>query len=189
MMNALSFFANHLWQSTVFAAIAALLTLGLKDYRAETRFWLFLTASLKFLVPFSVLASIGTYLTWPAKVPPPIRSGMLVAIEPFRPSLAPLNLAADSPVATHTWTWSTLWPMSLSLIWLCGIAVVAGRSWRSSHRVAAIAHRAKPLLEGPEAEIMERVSRTLGLALPIPILESQAIVEPGVFGIVTLVLL
>src|SRR5215471_11014023 len=36
---------------------------------------------------------------------------------------------------------------------------------------------------------MERVSRTLGLALPIPILESQAIVEPGVFGIVTPVLL
>jgi len=55
--------------------------------------------------------------------------------------------------------------------------------------VAAIAHQAKPLLEDPEAEIMERVSRTLGLALPIPILESQAIVEPGVFGIVTPVLL
>ena len=41
---------NHLWQSTVFAAVAALLTLLLRKNHARTRYWLWLAASLKFLV-------------------------------------------------------------------------------------------------------------------------------------------
>ena len=37
--------ANHLWQSTVFAGIAALLTVALRKNHARTRYWLWLTAS------------------------------------------------------------------------------------------------------------------------------------------------
>ncbi len=44
-------FANHLWQSTLFAAIAGVLTLLLRNNRARLRHWVWLTASWKFLVP------------------------------------------------------------------------------------------------------------------------------------------
>lgn len=47
--------ANHLWQSTLFAAAAGLLTLSLRKNRAQTRYWLWLAASVKFLIPFSPL--------------------------------------------------------------------------------------------------------------------------------------
>ena len=51
--------ANHLWQSTLFAAAAGLLTLLLRNNRAHVRFCLWLAASVKFLVPFSLLMLVG----------------------------------------------------------------------------------------------------------------------------------
>src|SRR6478672_1637501 len=62
----LSPLANHLWQSTVFALIAGLLTLLLSNNRASVRYWLWLAASVKFLVPFSFLTAIGGHLVWQA---------------------------------------------------------------------------------------------------------------------------
>ena len=50
---------NHLWQSTVFAFAVALLALAFRKNRAEVRYWMWLSASLKFLVPFSLLIGVG----------------------------------------------------------------------------------------------------------------------------------
>jgi hypothetical protein len=60
---------NHLWQSTVFAGVAALLAFVLRKNHARTRYWLWLTASLKFLIPFSLLVSIGKQIEWSAATP------------------------------------------------------------------------------------------------------------------------
>ena len=37
---------NHLWQSTIFAGVAGLLTLGLRKDHARVRYWLWFAASL-----------------------------------------------------------------------------------------------------------------------------------------------
>ncbi len=55
---------NHLWQSTLFAAAAGALTLALRKNGAHTRYWLWFAASCKFLVPFSLLTALGSYLNW-----------------------------------------------------------------------------------------------------------------------------
>src|ERR1700691_6474790 len=55
---------NHLWQSTLFLAIAGLLTLSLRKNHARTRYWLWLTGSVKFLVPFSLVVGLGSRLGW-----------------------------------------------------------------------------------------------------------------------------
>jgi len=62
----LSPLANHLCQSTVFAAAMGALTLPLKQNRAAVRYWLWLAASVKFLVPFSLLVNIGSQFGWRA---------------------------------------------------------------------------------------------------------------------------
>jgi hypothetical protein len=49
--------ANHLWQSTLFAGTAGLLTLALRRNPARVRHWVWVAASLKFLVPFSLLVA------------------------------------------------------------------------------------------------------------------------------------
>ena len=53
---------NHLWQSTVFAILAGLLTLAFRQNRAQVRYWLWFCASVKFLVPFALLLTLGSYL-------------------------------------------------------------------------------------------------------------------------------
>jgi len=57
MMGAL---ANHVWQSTVFAVAAALVAIALRRQQARVRYGLWLTASLKFLVPCAPLVDAGS---------------------------------------------------------------------------------------------------------------------------------
>ena len=60
----LSPFADHLWQSTLFAGVAGLLTLALRRNHARVRHGLWLAASCKFLIPFSVLIALGRSDPW-----------------------------------------------------------------------------------------------------------------------------
>jgi len=50
----LSAITDHLWQSTLFALLAFGFALLLRDYPAKVRYWIWLAASVKFLVPFSI---------------------------------------------------------------------------------------------------------------------------------------
>jgi uncharacterized protein (TIGR03435 family) len=55
---------NHLWQSSLFAAVAGLQTLALRNNHARVRYWVWLAASLKFLIPLSMLVAMGTLIRW-----------------------------------------------------------------------------------------------------------------------------
>src|ERR1700761_6474885 len=57
---------DHLWQSTLFALAAACLTLALRRNSARIRWFVWLAASLKFLVPFAVLTALGQRFPWPS---------------------------------------------------------------------------------------------------------------------------
>jgi hypothetical protein len=81
---------NHLWQSTLFVAVAWLLTLALKNNRASVRYWIWFAASLKVLVPLSLLVSVGSYLHL-SKASAIVQSDFSV-IETFgRPVVAPAS--------------------------------------------------------------------------------------------------
>lgn len=55
---------NHLWQSTVFALLAALVALALRNHSARLRYWVWFAASIKFFVPFAALAAMGWSFGW-----------------------------------------------------------------------------------------------------------------------------
>jgi hypothetical protein len=57
---------NHLWQSTLFCGGAWLITWLLRANGAALRHSIWLIASLKFLVPFSLLFSLGSLIGLPA---------------------------------------------------------------------------------------------------------------------------
>jgi hypothetical protein len=59
MIDALT---THLWQSTIFAGVAGLLTLAFRANRARVRYWLWMGASFKFLIPFALLTTLGSYI-------------------------------------------------------------------------------------------------------------------------------
>jgi hypothetical protein len=55
---------DHLWQSTLFAAVAGLVALLLKRHTAVFRYWIWFAASAKFLLPVAALVALGGYSSW-----------------------------------------------------------------------------------------------------------------------------
>ena len=157
--------ANHLWQSTVFAAAAMLLNLLLRRNSARLRFGIWLAASVKFLVPFSLLVDVG-HLFERGQAPAavlPLSTAVVQLSEPFSfTNVSPVQSAA-SPV----------WITVLGVIWAIGCCFVLLRwtvQWMQMQRIVRA------------AEPLEFVSQ-------IPVRSSPQQIEPGVFGILKPVLL
>ena len=53
---------NHLWHSTVVVLMAWFLTLILRNNHAGARYWVWMIASVKFVIPFALLIAIGEWL-------------------------------------------------------------------------------------------------------------------------------
>jgi bla regulator protein blaR1 len=115
--------ANHLLQSTVFAVAAGLLTLLLRNNHARTRYWIWLTASLKFLIPFSLFVELGHHLSWPTAPVIAQQPSLAIAIDTISQPFAAPGFSPTTPVHTATATPSTL-PTLLLAVWICGLASV-----------------------------------------------------------------
>lgn len=187
---------NHLWQSTVFVAVAALLTLALRKNHARARYWLWLAASLKFLVPFSLLIALGASLA-PSRATiendPMMYFAMEKVTQPFAlPAAAALTpmaqpVAAAAPTLAQT---AMHWlPAFLGLVWLCGFLAVFAAWCNRWRQVWAAKGEAAPLRAGREVEILRRLEREAGMRKPIPAFLSETSLEPGIFGIFRPVLL
>ena len=166
--------ANHLWQSSLFAGMVGLLTVLLRRNRASLRYCLWLAASVKFLIPFSLLISLGNQLEWraaPVIVRPQVSSLMGEIGHPFAWT-GPAPLWAAVP-QTPSYTEALLFG-----VWLCGL-VFAAVSWlREWLRVRVAVRTASPL---PGVRLLGRTR--------IRLLASPALLEPCVFGIFRPVLL
>jgi bla regulator protein blaR1 len=160
----LSPLANHLWQSSLFAGIAGVLTLALGNNRARVRHWVWLVASWKFLIPFSVLILLGGQIHW-RTAPRTTQSNWSVVMDevsqPFTvqsPSSVPASAAgpADSLVPALLWT-----------IWACGFLGISSSWWIRWRNIRAAVRAGSPL----------------HLEAPIRVVSSPTPLEPGVFGV------
>ena len=122
---------NHLWQSTMFAVVVALLCFACRRNRARLRYSLWFAASAKFLVPFSALAAVGSLVQW-QQAPTPFRS--LVATSGVRDFNAPFAAMWVDPTTTATAAAQLQWIAPLLFgVWFCGFAAITLRrvkQWR-----------------------------------------------------------
>jgi bla regulator protein blaR1 len=180
---------NHLWQSTLFTVVAGLLVLLLRSSQARTRYWLWLGASLKFLIPFSLLVAFGNHLA-PPRSPSGMPSSYYFATEvsqPLTPSTAPVVAPAASEA--HQFGLARILPALAAVIWLNGLITVLAL-WRLRwRRVHSCLRKAIRLEQGREVESLRRIERISAMRRPIPLLLSPETLEPGVFGIFRPVLL
>lgn len=173
---------NHLWQSTILAAAAWLLTVALRRNAARTRHWLWTLASAKFLVPLSILIAAGEWLhpaTAAVNAQPELLTVMTGVTQPLAaPSgasalvLPRFGIPADMGAPSSAARWDVLFPVLLG-IWALGMVFVLARwavRWWSLRRVV---HEASPL----------------PLQCSLPVLSTRSRLEPGVFGIFRPVLL
>jgi bla regulator protein BlaR1 len=190
-MSTLAALANHLWQSTVFAGLVALAILAFRRNRASVRHGLWLAASIKFLIPFAALVSLGAQLA-PRVIAPSVQPAIAAAIgtasQPFaipRIEFPPAVLGDVAPRPASSWP---IAPMAAS-IWLAGSLLflgVWGVQWR---RMAKMVRTGARITSGREVDALRQLERQARLAQPITIVESPGHFEPGVFGIRTPVLL
>jgi TonB family protein len=93
---------NHLWQSTLFAIAIGALAAMLRSHGAHVRYWLWWAASVKFLIPFSLLTLLGSALRdagaphfelaeWPPALD--VLAAPMPAAAAWTPSLAALAAA------------------------------------------------------------------------------------------------
>jgi uncharacterized protein (TIGR03435 family) len=176
--------ANHLWQSTLFAIAAGLLTLPLRKHNAKARHWLWLTASLKFLIPFSLLVTIGSQFSLAPPAAPSVRPVVYFAIEEISQPFSQLGVRF-SPGPSPSIASSILPQLTqaIGFVWLVGFLVVLilwSVRWR---RISAAIRHAVPLVEGREVAALRRMEHIGGIKRPLAMLLSRTSMEPGIFGI------
>lgn len=151
---------DHLWQSTLFAGGAGLLTLCLRKSPARLRFQLWFAASVKFLMPFAALSALGGSLSrlFPATVPRLVME--------LRPAAEGLSAPAQA-LAVHQHAGGVHIMPLLSLLWLAGVMVVLGLR----------------LIRWFRLDKVMRQARDLDIAVPVDVKASLTLLEPGLVGI------
>ena len=162
--------SSHLVESTLFAGAAALLTLAFRANRAQVRFWLWLSASLKFLIPFALLSIAGSHIR--AWAPASSLEGIGATIPTF--SYAADSFRHSSPdtawgVVSATGARSidpTTIDRVIAVVWLSGVLCVALIRLRGWRRI----------------RLLIRASVSTDIAAPVAVRASPGLTEPGVVG-------
>jgi bla regulator protein blaR1 len=153
--------ANHLWQSTLFAFLVAVLCWWLRKDGAHVRYWLWWAASIKFLVPFSVLTAIGAKFA----------GGSAAALVPEA-----WSIRAEVVAKPFAYEWS---PGALLLaIWAAGTILLIARWVAGGIRLRALLSRAEP----DQPLLVDRLR-------PVCVCRTDERIEPGIVGILRPVLL
>jgi bla regulator protein BlaR1 len=153
---------NHLWQSSCFVLLAGLLAFVLRQNSPKIRYWVWLSASLKFLLPFALLVSLGSVVPRPARhqvsVAAPVFPGTILRIA------QPFSTASSTTVPVRTrLDWE---PAAIGVVWALGflaITLARCRSWL-----------------GVRAAL--RASTPIELPIPIRALITSGAEEPGIVG-------
>jgi uncharacterized protein (TIGR03435 family) len=171
--------ADHLWQSTLFAAGVALLALFFRRNRAQVRYWMWLAASVKFLVPFAALTAIGRQVGW-ERAASSAPSDISLLIEAVGQPFSGTALTASTSLASAGSIDMGVRLALIGAIWIAGcvaVAVAWSLKWR---RVSAALRAAAPLDSGSVRAALDRLGSP---ARSVTIRESHTTLEPGVFGI------
>ena len=176
---------NHLWQSTAFAAVVWVVALLLKKNQARVRYGLWLAASVKFLIPFSLLIGLGGLLPRPrhSVVTMPVYSAVDAVGVPFAVEGGP-EIAPAVVLVSRMQRVMTFLPATLAGVWVCGVVVVLVVWCGGWLRVTRTLRRARRVERGREAEILRRVEAAIGgRRRTVTLMLSRELMEPGMLGI------
>lgn len=173
---------NHIWQSTIFAALVGAVALLFSRKQAKIRYGLWMVASVKFLVPFEVFVVAGSYIghfsPWNA-VPGIVPTFVEVIGRPLAYGVA--NVQAV-PKTTGLQAWLSL---AVAPVWVVGSLAVLGLWAFRWSKMRSIVRDTTLIGDGRrEHEIFARVNSKFGTPRVYPLLESASALEPAIFGFI-----
>ncbi len=173
--------ASHLWQSTAVAIVAWAMTCALRHYPARVRFFVWGIASIKFLLPFTLLTSLGAHWAQPRH---PVRTMFYTIIEEFSGPLAQGPApAAGQAVPAHSIHAYSFAPWLAAGLWLCGCVFVLSRWMRQNSLTRRVFDDAQPLCGGREVDALRCAEAKASMRKPIPVVQTSRAMEPGIFGV------
>ncbi len=165
---------NHLWQSTAVVLLIWPLSVALRTNRANLRFRLWMLASVKFVLPFSLLIAAGRALRPAAANGVPaerVSRLVLQSVQPYTQPVHSISVGTSTAAGAHGGL-GRLVIFCLGL-WAAGALLLLVSWLRTWLDVRALAHQAEPA----------------GEIAGVPVRRSEGALEPGVFGILKPVLL
>jgi len=182
--------ANHLWQSTLFAGVIAVLTHLLRKNHARTRHFLWLLASMKFLVPFFLVVAACSHLVWSKSFAAPQPELILVMQDFSQPFAAAAAIHHIAPAAAPSHSLAArAFPILILLVWFSGFTAVLLFWLLRSRRIAAAIRGVQPANSSREIDLLRHLEQTTGITRPINLIYSTFALEPGILGIFRPVLL
>lgn len=166
----LAILVNHLWQSTLFAGVIAGLAVLVRKNSPRVRYLLWLAASLKFLLPFALLAAIGAKIPWPAAS----------AADPVSPLPRVVELAGDFTVPMVGELPFPAMGVTIDTTFQLLIALIVALTWATGALVLAV----RWLMRWLEIRRALRQSTALtDVDFAVPVHATPQQFEPGVVGI------
>lgn len=167
---------NHLWQSTLVVIVAGVWAWTFRQHSARLRYWLWFSATVKFLLPFSLLIALGSHLPSHPSIGAGVGPLLNHVVSPAPANLAFRPFATTGPTSpvlvAHPQALPFPWTAYLIAVWFCGAGLILGR-WTLR---------------------WWRLIRTLGESIPLTINVPIAVraaptaTEPGVVGVLRPVL-
>jgi TonB family protein len=149
---------------------------ALRHAPARTRHGIWLLASVKFLLPLSLLAVAGAYVgEWLA----PADSQWTAAARWLDRSLTRWSVTITPANADFGWPWLA----TAGAAWLAGTIGVAFRRYRQWQQVRRLIRGAAPLDQGREVDALRRVLSHTTQLRSVLLLQTASLVEPGVTGL------
>ncbi len=143
-------------------------------HSAHVRYWLWFTAAMKFLIPFSILVGIGHQFEW--RAPPAVPQRPISTIAEI--SVPFVAMPSGISVPTSAAPKISVILVVLFFVWACCFAVSV-LSWiRSWHRIRKALHAASSVYSNLPID-----------NIPARVVSSPGLLEPAVFGIFKPVLL
>jgi len=177
---------NHLWQSTLFALCVAGLASTLRGVPARTRYWMWFAASFKFLIPFSVLLSLGSSLAQMCVTSSRLQPAPYYSLDVFSQPFTFTPVAISEPMKTALlapWHQSIHLFFIVAVLWIAGSLVVLSCWMIRWRRLAIELRNARPATDGPEFSVLRRLQALQNIRRPVALSISDTSIEPGVLGL------
>ena len=180
----------HLWETTLFFGLVALVVRFLRRAPARIRYFFWLVAAVKLLVPSLFLGWLISDIPLGVTVFPPPSLEESTYGTPFRESeqpiyeifdpLLPGQLPATQPQleGAQQGLYSTF-----TLIWLTGFLFLVVRWTRPNLRLARAVRAGRKIGSDRETEILGRVRSWLALNREVEVVVSDQLTEAGLWGI------
>ncbi len=180
----------HLWEATLFVGLLALAVWFLRRAPASARYWFWLLAAVKLLVPSLLLAWLVSEMA-PA---PRASSALSLELSTHRAPSAALAMPSyeilkpllpSPPVAAQPVSAAAHNELycALTLTWLAGFGFFVVRWVKGSVSLARAVRTSRRIVSSRETEILKRVRARLGLKQEVDILVSAHVTEAGLWGI------